>query len=263
MLLALSLVALLIGPFLVGLFPYNRRLDNFLFAFVLVSVGGLLLIDVLPAIWEHISYALIPAVLLGFFGPGLIEVSFRRAADKAHSLAIFLGISGLMIHSLLDGAAIVTNDTNPMLAYAVILHRIVVGLSIWWIVQPQWGNFRTWLVFAFMFVTTVIGFYAGEQQLTGLHNNLIDYFQAFISGTLLHVIIHRPHVDDHGHIHHHDHSVPVSVIHEEAANNHHHSHATTEAHHSHGLVIKHKGYFALGMVLASILLFVLHLIHQH
>lgn len=262
MLLSFSLVALLVGPFLVGLFPYNRRLDNFLFAFVLVSVGGLLLLDVLPEIWEHIGYALIPMVLLGFFGPGLIEITFRRAADKAHSLAIFLGITGLMIHAMLDGAAIITNDTNPMLAYAVILHRIVVGLSIWWIVQPQWGNFRTWLVFGFMFIATVIGYYAGEQQLTGLHNNIIDYFQAFISGTLLHVIIHRPHVDDHGHIHHHDHSVPVSVIHEGVEVEHQHE-TNSETAHSHGFVIKYKGYFALGSLFAMALLFALHLIHQH
>ena len=262
MILTLSLLALLIGPFLVSLFPYNRRLDNFLFAFVLVSVGGLLLLDVLPTIWQHIGYSLIPAVLLGFFGPGLIEVSFRKAAHKAHSLAIFLGITGLMIHSTLDGAAIIPNAENPMLAYAVILHRIVVGLSIWWIVQPQWGNLRTWLVFAFMFVTTIVGFYAGEQPLMLLHNNAIDYFQAFISGTLLHVIIHRPHVDDHGHIHHHDHSVPVSVIHE-GIQEHHDEIRPPEAHHSHGFIIKHKVYFAVGVICAVSLLSILHLIHQH
>ncbi|NVK21613.1 MAG: hypothetical protein HWD86_03775 [Kangiellaceae bacterium] len=242
MLLALSIISLLIGPMLLGWLPYNRRIDNFLFAFVLLSVGGILLTDVIPALWSHIGLAMIPMVLLGFFGPGLIEMSFHKAADKAHGFAMLLGVLGLLAHSLIDGAGVVTTQDNEMLPYAVILHRLVVGFSLWWLVQPLWGNKRTLIVFLLMSIVTILGYYIGEQELIGLHNPYVDYFQALVVGTLLHVIIHRPHVDDHGHVHDHH-------------------HGDGHQHHKHGFVIAHKGYFIVGACVGLILLYTLHHIH--
>ena len=168
MLLLLSVIALLIGPVTLKLIGHNRRMDDFLFPFVLVSVGSLLFLDVLPVLWSNIGFALLPLLLLGFFGPALAEITFRRFAHKAHSVALLLGIVGLMTHSAIDGAAVVTIEGNEMLPYAVILHRLVVGLSLWWIVNPLWGNRKTAIVFSVMIGMTVIGFYIGEKQLFGL-----------------------------------------------------------------------------------------------
>ena len=188
-------------------------MDDFLFPFVLVSVGSLLIFDVIPVLWGNIGIALFPLLLLGFFGPALAEITFRRFAHKTHSVALLLGILGLMTHSAIDGAAVVTVEGNEMLPYAVILHRLVVGLSLWWIVNPLWGNRKSTIVFGLMVLTTVLGYYIGEKQLFGLHNPFIDYFQAIVSGTLLHVIIHRPHN------HAHANEEPHAHTHEEAAKN--------------------------------------------
>ena len=242
MLLALSIIALIIGPLTIGLIKYNRKLDNFLFAFVLVAVGGILVFDVLPTLWQHIGLMLVPAFLLGFFGPGLIEISFSKAADKAHGLAMILGITGLVLHTMLDGAALVSFNSNQMLPYAVILHRIIVGLSIWWIVMPSWGRYKAIVVFAVMIISTLIGYYIGENQLLSMHSVVIDYFQAFISGTLLHVIIHRPHVDDHGHVHKHHHN-------------------DGHQHDKHGFVIKYKSFFFAGIITGALLFTLLHQTH--
>ncbi|GAA4355375.1 hypothetical protein [Kangiella marina] len=243
MLLFLSVLALLVGPITLKVIGHNRRMDDFLFPFVLVSVGSLLILDVLPVLWGNIGYALLPLLLLGFFGPALAEITFRRFAHKTHSIALFLGILGLMTHSAIDGAAVVTVAGNEMLPYAVILHRLVVGLSLWWIVNPLWGTRKSTLVFALMVITTVVGFYIGEKQLFGLHNIFIDYFQAIVSGTLLHVIIHRPHS------HEHSNSEPHAHTHEEAAK------------HQFINSIHHKGYFVSGLVIAVLLVILLH--HWH
>lgn len=249
MLLALSLVSILIGPIILYWFPQNRRLDSFLFSFVLIAVGGMLLLDILPMLWQHINFWLIPLLLVGFFGPGLVEVSFRHAADKAHKIALLLGIIGLMIHSALDGMAVIQNENSMMMPYAVILHRLIVGLSIWWLVQPVWGNTKSYLVFLLIITATLMGYFVGKgyifDSVNLTNNHSIDYFQALISGTLLHVIIHRPHIDEDGH--HHDHAHAL-----EADPNH---------HHSHGIVIKHKAFFALGAMFALGLLGLLHHFH--
>ncbi|GAA0212955.1 hypothetical protein GCM10009123_20320 [Kangiella japonica] len=218
-------------------------MDDFLFPFVLVSVGSLLIFDVLPVLWSNIGYALFPLLLLGFFGPALVEITFRRFAHKTHSIALVLGILGLMTHSAIDGAAVVTVEGNEMLPYAVILHRLVVGLSLWWIVNPLWGNRKSMIVFGAMIVATVLGYYIGEKQLFGLHNTYIDFFQAVVSGTLLHVIIHRPHS------HSHDSKDPHVHTHEEAAEQQFVS------------SIKHKGYFVSGLLIAAVLVIVLHHLH--
>ncbi|AOE49735.1 hypothetical protein [Kangiella sediminilitoris] len=244
MLLLLSLIALLIGPLMLKVIGQNRRMDDFLFPFVLVSVGSLLIFDVLPVLWSNIGFALFPLLLLGFFGPALAEITFRRFAHKTHSIALILGITGLMTHSAIDGAAVVTVEGNEMLPYAVILHRLVVGLSLWWIVNPLWGSRRSAIVFGFMLIATTAGFYIGEKQLFGLHNIFIDYFQAIVSGTLLHVIIHRPHSHEHGegetHVHKHEEAAEQQFI----------------------SSIHHKGYFITGLSVAVLLVLVLHQLHH-
>ena len=243
MLLLLSVIALLIGPVTLKLIGHNRRMDDFLFPFVLVSVGSLLFLDVLPVLWSNIGFALLPLLLLGFFGPALAEITFRRFAHKAHSVALLLGIVGLMTHSAIDGAAVVTIEGNEMLPYAVILHRLVVGLSLWWIVNPLWGNRKTAIVFSVMIGMTVIGFYIGEKQLFGLHNTFIDYFQAIVSGTLLHVIIHRPHSHGHGDDEPHAHTHEAAAKHQFISS------------------IHHKAYFVAGLSIGILLVLILHQWH--
>ncbi|NVJ67983.1 MAG: hypothetical protein HWE16_15970 [Gammaproteobacteria bacterium] len=249
MFLALSIASILVGPFILSYFPKNRRLDNFLFSFVLVSVGGILVLDILPELWQQIGLLLAPMLALGFFGPGLIEISFHKAADKAHKVALAIGILGLMLHSSIDGMALIDTHQNAMLPYAVILHRLVVGLSIWWLVEPIWGKKRGMLVFALVIGATIAGYFFAESLLNVdpqiASSNWLNYFQAFIAGTLLHVIIHRPHIDDDGHLHDHQHALEHDPEHN----------------HSHGIVVKHMGYFSTGAILALALLVVIHSIH--
>lgn len=249
MLLVLSLISIIIGPIILNRFPKSRRLDNFLFSLVLVSVGGILLLETLPTLWKNIRYWLIPLVLIGFIGPGLIEKSFHNKADKTHKITLTLGLSGLLLHAAIDGFAIVQHSHQIYLPYAIILHRLIVGLSIWWLVEPIWGKMKTYWVFFGLLLTTTIGYYLGsntsEHQPFHLNYKALDYFQAIVAGMLMHVIIHRPHIDDDGHQHDHEHALQHDPEHK----------------HSHGIVIKHPKYFASGIVVALVILFLLHELH--
>ncbi len=246
--LSLSIASILLGPIVLSYFPKNRRLDNFLFSFVLISVGGILVLDILPELWQQIGLAMVPILAIGFFGPGLIEVSFLKAADKAHKIALSIGILGLLLHSSIDGMALVESKTNSMLPYAVILHRLVVGLSIWWLVEPIWGKKRSILIFVLVVAATILGYFFADGLINdsiSSHTIWLNYFQAFIAGTLLHVIIHRPHIDDDGHHHDHQHAIEHDPEHS----------------HSHGIVIKHMGFFSVGAISALLLLVLIHSSH--
>ncbi len=247
LLLTLSLIALIIGPAVLAATSNNRRLDNFLFSFVLISVGGILLIDLLPELWSQIGLFLLPPLAIGFFGPGLVEIGFHKAADKAHKVALILGILGLLLHSAIDGIALTENQSNEMLSYAVILHRLVVGLSIWWLVEPVWGRNRSYAIFSLLIIATVLGYFLGDNLMKPEATTplWIHYFQALVAGTLLHVIIHRPHIDDDGHHHDHAHALQHDPEHS----------------HSHGIVIKHIGYFSFGAIVALVFLWLIHHFH--
>lgn len=251
MLLALSLISIIIGPIILHWFPKNRRLDNFLFSLVLVSVGGILLIETLPTLWKSINYWLIPLTLIGFLGPGLIEKSFQSKADKTHKVTLALGLCGLLLHAAIDGFAVVKRDHQIYLPYAIILHRLVVGLSIWWLVEPIWGKVKTYWIFFALLTTTALGYYLGSNtsghQSFNLNYKGLDYFQAIVAGMLMHVIIHRPHIDDDGHQHDHEHALKNDPEHK----------------HSHGIVIKHPKYFVAGIIVALLILFLLHELHHH
>lgn len=249
MLLILSLISIIIGPIILHWFPKNRRLDNFLFAFVLISVGGILLFETFPSLWRHISYWLIPLALLGFLAPSLIEKTFHNKAEETHKITLLLGLCGLLLHSAIDGFAIIQHHHQVYLPYAIILHRLIVGLSIWWLVEPVWGKAKAYWIFFAILITTCIGYYLGENasehKWLQLNYKALDYFQAVVAGMLMHVIIHRPHIDDDGLQHDHAHALEHDPEHK----------------HSHGIVIKYPKYFTAGIVVALLILYLLHEMH--
>lgn len=240
---------MIIGPIILHWFPQNRRLDNFLFALVLVSVGGILLFETLPSLWQHIGYWLVPLAFFGFLAPSLIEKAFHNKAEETHKIALFLGLCGLLLHSAIDGFAVVQHNHQVYLPYAIILHRLIVGLSIWWLVEPVWGRVKTYWIFFAILSATIIGYYLGTNSsghnLTTLDYKAVDYFQAVVAGMLMHVIIHRPHIDGDGHKHDHAKALKNDPSHK----------------HSHGIVIKHPAYFIAGILVALVILGLLH--HTH
>ena len=163
-----SCIALLFGPLFYRYFSSGSGLQKGLDGFIFVSLGGLVLIHILPELLQHGGILTLLFVVLGLWGPTASERLFHRYSDITHNVTLTLGIGGLLLHTITDGGAMVIaqqEDTSILLALGVIMHRLPVGVSIWWPLKPQVGTRWASAVLAAMMVLTGVGYFAGEQLL--------------------------------------------------------------------------------------------------
>jgi len=210
-----SIFALGIGPLIYQTFGPMKRTDKIVSGFILLVITATLFTEILPDAFKTIGILAIFLALLGFVGPTLIEKLFTKSATKTHLLTILLGILGLIIHASIDGAAlhgVEVSNSHENLTLAIILHRLPVGLTIWWLLRPLIGERYALLTLIAMAVATSGGFLL-SMQINELHSSSsMLALQAFISGSLLHVVFHKPHDDgcmhtSQIHEHSHDHQV--------------------------------------------------------
>lgn len=140
---------------------------------------------------------LLGVMAIGLFLPIGIEHVFHHAAPKTEALSIIAGFLGLGLHALLEGSSL--NTALPIITAPMIAHRLAVGLMIWWILQPRYGKFTAVLGIAGLLSATLTGFLLSDIFLPhGFTGS--DFFQAFVAGSLLHVIFHeRHHGSPHAH----------------------------------------------------------------
>jgi hypothetical protein len=194
--LAASCIALLIGPLFYRYFTSGSGLQKGLDGFIFVSLGGLVLIHILPELLQHGGIVAIIFVVLGLWGPTASEKLFHRYSEITHNLTLTLGIGGLLLHTVTDGGAMVLaqqEGNSSLLALGVILHRLPVGFAIWWLLKPHLGVRWTCLVLLAVMACTSLGYFAGEQLLSHLSLENTVYLQAFVTGSILHVVLHQPH----------------------------------------------------------------------
>ncbi len=198
-LLLLTIAALLAGPALYVVARSRPALLGFLDGFVLFSISGLILLDVLPEAFELGGYATLGFVLLGLLGPTLMEQLLTHARREAHLFALSVAIGGLMLHALGDGAALspAGGIGHGALGIAIAIHSVPVGLAVWWLLFPVFGVWLPSLAIAGMCVITLLGYGYGVSLSTLLGGQGWAWFQALIAGSILHVVFGRPHLDDH------------------------------------------------------------------
>ncbi|WP_299803043.1 metal transporter [uncultured Shewanella sp.] len=191
-----SCIALLLGPLFYRFFSTGNGLQKGLDGFIFVSLGGLVLVHILPELLEHGGFLAIVFVIIGIWGPTLSERLFHRYSEVTHNLTLILGIGGLLLHTITDGGAMILaqqEGNSPLLALGIILHRLPVGVAIWWLLKPQVGSRWAMAVLAAMMLLTGFGYFAGEQMLSHLSLENTVYLQAFVTGSILHVVLHQPH----------------------------------------------------------------------
>ena len=154
---------------------------------MLALVPGLVAWQVLPHAWAEHGAATLVVLAAGAGAPVLVERTSRALAPHVDDLALVVGLSGLGLHALLEGAALAPGTG---VAAAVILHRIPVGLAIWWMLRPRHGVRGGALGIGVLSAATVIGYAVGG-ELAGGHGPGVDLYQAFVGGSLLHVVFHQ------------------------------------------------------------------------
>jgi hypothetical protein len=195
-LLLLSLITLFAGPLLFqwisSAHPLARTLDRIVVAVLVVLVVVLLIPDIIgPLGLSALAY-----VGLGYLLPGLLERVIKKAAETLHLLSLYVALVGLLLHAVLDGAGLAGSEMRQGsgLAAAIILHRFGMGLMLWLIMQPAFGNRAAWITLFAMAAATIVGFEFSERLLPYAGDTVIAAVQGVIVGTIIHSLVHREHV---------------------------------------------------------------------
>jgi uncharacterized protein len=201
--LALSILALAVGPLVYRAARANPRLLRVLDAAVVLFVTTLVVLELGPHLWNDSDVlVIVVAATLGLFGPTLIEhvlhrTDFHRIENWTHAATLTLAVAGVLTHAMLDGAALTDimnrTDTGDWLSTAVILHRIPVGLLLWWLLSPTLGAATAAGALTALAVATAMGFWIGSGLLTTLPPVASVWLRALVSGSLLHVVFYRRH----------------------------------------------------------------------
>ena len=171
-----------------------KLIDRIVFVALPLLVGW----QILPHVWSEREITPLIAVIAGVGILYLIERISHRLARHTDDLAILLGVASMVLHALLEGGALTPASASAPFAFAVILHRVAVGLLIWWLLEPRHGVVVAIAGIGAILLGTMIGFAAGTEVLPDGHA-AIELYQAFVAGSLLHVVFHqgrRDHVHD-------------------------------------------------------------------
>src|SRR5262245_4436053 len=114
-----TLLALAAGPLLYAAARRSAAALAFLDGFVLVSIAGLVVLEVVPGTFTQGGPWSFAFLLGGLFGPTLLERAFRRAERLTHIGALALAVAGLVFHALADGVALAPSG-NWALPAAVV-----------------------------------------------------------------------------------------------------------------------------------------------
>ena len=194
----LSVAALFLGVWMV---PFARRVPVWFSAidgFVLAGITGLVAFTLLPESLTEGGIFAIAALICGSFVPRFLEHRETPRADVEHTpWIVVLAVSGLAIHGFIDGTAF-AGSAHPegaeheILGLAVLLHRLPVGLAL----GMLWGGGKaraSWGAAVVVACATFGGYWAGMETLPALGHQGLAVFQAFVVGTLIHVIFaHSP-----------------------------------------------------------------------
>ncbi len=196
----LSTVALLLGPIIYAAARESRLLRPALNGLILLTIAYIIGVHIIPEAWRHGGKLTLLVIVLGIAFPMILERMFRTATDAAHLVIVGIAAIGLLVHAVVDGIALLPGSGTG-LAYAVVLHRLPVGMALWWAVKPSFGQTAALVVFALVVAATASGYFVGESLLALADFHMLAMFQAFVSGSLLHIVLFGVKHDTHQHHH--------------------------------------------------------------
>ena len=190
--LILSIVSLLLGPVVYEFGRSRPDQRQFLDGIVFVTIAGIVFIHIIPEAIGAGGNIAIVFMLLGLAFPVLLERRFHDAVPQAHGFILVLAALGIVVHAAIDGVALVPAGEGGFwranaLAISVVLHRLTVGMVVWWSVRPTFGTATAVGVFALIIGATVVAYVAAEPVIAFAAASSVAWFQAFVSGSLIHI----------------------------------------------------------------------------
>ena len=188
MTLLMSIAALLLGPLIYAAGRKNRVAKRIFDLSIVVAIGIIIFVHIIPAAIDQGGYWAWLVLAAGVVFPLLLERLFKTAADAAHMVIVAIAVIGLSLHAIIDGLALLP-ENGTSLAHAIILHRLPVGMAIWWAVRPNLGTMIAVSVFVLVILATSIGYLVGDAVLEVAEARTLAMLQAFVSGSLVHIVI--------------------------------------------------------------------------
>jgi uncharacterized membrane protein YraQ (UPF0718 family) len=149
--------------------------------------------EIVPNSLAAAGWPALIGLLVGILGPSIAEGRF--GAHGTHRAAIWVALAGMALHAMTDGLALASvglGSGTHALEYAVVLHRLPVGLAIWWLMSERkiGPRYAPWLVLIAIAAATGAGFFLGSVSFGALGERSIGLFEAMVGGLLMHVVSH-------------------------------------------------------------------------
>lgn len=193
------------------LWPWLKQRGHLLAAtdaLMVVTVGGLVLLHILPHAVEDLGLWAVGALLIGIVLPSVFEQLNAKAGGRGRAGLLVGGLIfvGLTMHAFMDGMALATardphmhqghshGETGQLaLAVAVIVHRLPAGLALGWFIGDSKG--MRWAIAATAVIAAAtVGGWFGHDWVLGLgHGGWMAAFEALVAGSLMHLLLgHHP-----------------------------------------------------------------------
>lgn len=208
-----SIFGFLLGPVFHSYLVNRRNWNSWMDGFTLASVGGIVLVHLLPEAIQKSGATALVLILIGIFIPRLLERFFFRHTKLNSNLIL---VMGLFLHTLLESAALgnIKSSENSNLGLAILLHRFPVGLLIFSYFKSIHNSKTAYGIVALIIFSSVLGFFSGANLDSLVTEEFSIYLDVFVSATLLHVALDNHSItgDSHKHVHgencdHHHHNV--------------------------------------------------------
>lgn len=189
-----SSIALVLGPFLFLLGERHPGSRQALEGFILVTIGGIVGLHIVPEAWRVVGWVSLILLALGLAFPMLLEALFSAAIVRAHGFVVALAAVGVALHAALDGIALLplTGEralADNELAVGVILHRLPVGMAVWWVLRPRFGTMAALATLLIVVGATALSYFLGARLIVPGVSVGLAAFQSFVAGSLVHVVL--------------------------------------------------------------------------
>jgi len=184
----LSTIALLAGPFVYALGRNNKMTERLLDALIIAAIAWIIGVHIVPDAFEVAGWPALVVLVLGMAFPYVLRRIFHLATKAMHAALLFIAALALVLHAVIDGIALLPGNGEE-LGIAVILHRLPVGMAIWWTFRPAIGTRAAVAAFALIIGATALAIYFGGPVVALAESRMLALFQVFVAGSLADMVI--------------------------------------------------------------------------
>jgi len=184
----LSTITLLAGPFVYALGRRNKVTERALDALIIAAIAWIIAVHILPEAFLVAGWPSLAFLALGMAFPYALRRIFHLASSAMHTALLIIAALALVLHAVIDGIALLPGS-GDRLGIAVILHRLPVGMAIWWTFRPAIGTRAAVVSFALIIAATATAVYFGATVVELAESRVLALFQVFVAGSLADMVI--------------------------------------------------------------------------